>query len=143
MRKKLKGKITCPSCGSKNFESYPKRKTVKILFATTQFYDVTLYHCFDCDMVGDFSMSGEEDKIIERLLKRCNRMAIKFMIESLEKYCKHSMPYIERVFNLSPGIMKRWKVGRFTDSDLALVKVIFIHSKIIEVIEEMEDQRRK
>lgn len=122
--------MECYSCGSKKIVVRTKTSSISIPLGPTLFYKDKVMDCPECD--GSFSVDAKKsDEVIEALLDEGNKMCMNQLLERITK--DRSQAYIERAFGLPFGIIKKWKKGKFTDTDLSFVRIISSLPWVVEM----------
>ena len=117
----MRKKKQCPSCGGIKTGTFNKTNSLEIPLGPTLFYKEKLLACSECDFVGSYNPVAS-DRVIEKLLKQGNKTCMINLLARLN--LDRSDAYIERAFMLPVSCLKQWRKGKFTDTDIAFVRLI-------------------
>jgi len=124
--------VICPACGSQRVSRSEYENSNQLTLGSKFSFKEVLYTCNTCGEEGDFF--AETDKNYLAAQKAAQLNLIKKILEDLHSN-GISMALIERVFELPPRTLTRWKNGDFSSSALSLLRIIFTYPWIIEVAE--------
>lgn len=134
----IQNPIICPVCGSSAVET--ETKATKHVFngAGTFNVDEIVNRCSTCGEEGDFA--GVNDVRINDALEIFRKKFLSDLIQNLAAR-NITMAWIERCLAIPQRTLHRWKKGKCTASDLALLRIIDTFPWILEVAKQGFSQK--
>lgn len=123
---------TCPLCGAKKLKRFEKQCVGQITLGEKFSFKEVYFKCSDCH--EEFDFSSETDKNYRKAEKKAQKKFVENTIAELNKN-NITMSFFERVFELPIRTLSRWKSGDFSFASLALLRIVKIYPRIIEVAE--------
>lgn len=124
--------ITCPACDSNNVTRNEKTDSGKLTLGPEFTFSNVFYKCNSCHEEGDFTGEADENYLLAQ--KNAQAQLVKTILDDMSK-ADITMAMFERVFELPPRTLTRWKNGDFSSSALALLRVVATYPWIIGVAE--------
>lgn len=124
--------IKCPACGSQQVKRFEKKASGKLTLGSGFSFKEIYYVCDSCKEEGDFFAETDKNYLIAQ--KDAQVSLVKKILEDMNK-AGITMAMFERVFELPPRTLTRWKGGDFSSSALALLRTVVTYPWIMEVAE--------
>lgn len=119
--------MLCPACGSDAVTARQEPYVVEVPFGTQVPIQIWINTCETCQTEGDFG--NVNDDLITPALQETTAASVSIMLTHLNRV--FSDPYMERVLQLPFGCMARWREGQFTESDVALLRILRTHPAVL------------
>lgn len=124
--------VICPACGSELIDRVVKESLGQLTLGSEFKFEEIIYKCRDCEEEGDFL--GESDKNYLAAQKNAQINLVKQILEELND-AGITMSFVERVFELPPRTLTRWKTGDFSSTSIAFLRILKTYPWITEVAE--------
>lgn len=125
--------ITCPFCDSNKVEEIEITEIFKVPFCEDVVISHSTFRCNNCEEEGDFDNSL--DKALTRAIDKANNMSAPALIEELT-HTGITMTYLEKALRLPFRTTSRWKRGKISHSALALLRLIRVSPRLLEVADD-------
>lgn len=129
MVKKL---VTCAACGSKRVTRFEQENFDKLTLGAEFSFTEIYYKCESCGEEGDFLAETDKNYLLAQ--KDAQIKLVQQILTDLNK-AGVTMAMFERVFELPVRTLTRWKMGDFSSSAIALLRIAITYPWIIEVAE--------
>lgn len=125
--------ITCPFCDSNKVEKIEITEIIKVPFCEDVVISHPTFRCNNCEEEGDFDNSL--DKALTIAIDKANNMSAPILMEGLT-HNGITMTYLEKALRLPFRTTSRWKHGKISHSALALLRLIRISPRLLEVADD-------
>ncbi|MDO8947343.1 MAG: hypothetical protein Q7U88_09310 [Desulfocapsaceae bacterium] len=125
--------ITCPFCDSNKVEKIKITEIIKIPFCEDVVISHPTFRCNSCEEEGDFDNSL--DKALTIAIDKANNMSAPTLMERLT-HNGITMTYLEKALRLPFRTTSRWKRGKISHSALALLRLICVSPRLLEVADD-------
>lgn len=125
--------IICPFCDSNKVEKIEITEVVKVPFCEDVVISHPTFRCNNCEEEGDFDNSL--DKALTIIIDKANNMSAPTLIEGLT-HNGITMTYLEKALRLPFRTTSRWKHGKISHSALALLRLIRVSPRLLEVADD-------
>jgi hypothetical protein len=125
--------MTCPFCDSNKVEKIEITEIIKVPFCKDVVISHPTFRCNNCKEEGDFDNSL--DKALTRAIDKANNMSAPTLMEELT-HNGITMTYLEKALRLPFRTTSRWKRGEISHSALALLRIIRVSPRLLEVADD-------
>lgn len=125
--------IICPFCDSTEVEKIEITEIIKVPFCEDVVISHPTFRCNNCAEEGDFDSSL--DKVLTIAIDKANNMSAPALMEELT-HNGITMTYLEKALRLPFRTTSRWKGGKISHSALALLRLIRVSPRLLEVADE-------
>jgi len=125
--------IICPFCDSTNVEKIEIKEIIKVPFCDNVVISHPTFRCSNCEEEGDFDNSL--DKALTIAIDKANNMSALSLMEELS-HNGITMTYLEKALRLPFRTTSRWKRGEISHSALALLRIIRVSPRLLEVADD-------
>lgn len=130
--------ISCPFCGGENIETKEATRICKLPFATEFAVKELIDTCVECAGEGDFR--DVNDNVFDHARKLAIQESVKNMLDAITAN-GISNAELERSLSLPSRTVARWKRGEYSESVVALLRIIATFNWITDVAKQNFDQR--
>lgn len=128
----------CRACESNNVVASYQDQLFELPLCESFTVNIVTYLCLECSAEGDFTK--ENDVNFEKAKQSALTRSVNKMLDDLAEK-EISASTLERSLSLAPGETSRWRKGFFSDSNIALLRLIKTYPWLLGLAAQGYDSR--